>query len=61
MKSLKTENKPVCERMCLCMQGTDKTSYDSATIHSQDPLYSKNAEKAEMTVGLSCAMHMAPV
>lgn len=42
-------------------QGTDKTSYDTATIHSQDLLHSKDVEKAEMTVGLSCAMYMAQV
>lgn len=52
--------KQICEYACLCVQGTDKTSYDSTTIHSRDP-YFKDVEKAEMTVGLSCAMYTAQV
>ena len=45
MKLLKNENKSVCEYACLSVQGTPKTSYDSATIHSPDPLHSKDVQK----------------
>lgn len=45
MKLLKNENKSVCEYACLSVQGTAKTSYDSATIHSPDLLHSKDVQK----------------